>query len=137
MAKVTKKAFEPKLAVEEYRQSGEQIECDCFIPGDNRDDTFTKMVSLVELYYHVKGEKNRVWVTNQGDSENCYPVMFDQWYEDNRYNLHEVLADIINKKEGRNLVAEMPDVFATLGKILNPYPSTIMDHSQILNNSLS
>lgn len=124
MSKVAKKVNQPKLAVEEYRACGSQIECDCFVPGENRDDTFIKMVSLGELYYHVKGDDGKVWVTYQGDSENCNPVTFDEWYDGNKTSLHDVLADIINKRESRELMAELPDVKSAINNIISHFKAS-------------
>ena len=109
--------IKPKVVVDSYEEQGANILCDCYIPGTEEELDFT--VTHQELYDFMTGDRKKVWVSI--DAETCEPVTFIEWLATaSKREIMTASEDLINKREKRSGVAEIPDLFATLGNILNP-----------------
>jgi len=136
MSKVAKQNQSAKLVVDFYTECADiqaslpfgVLTCQCYIPGDESESYIEKEVRMSELYDFVKGDKNKVWVTGN-DHENTAPVDFYDWYSNMRMSveMNSLLSDLINRKEKRTSMMDLPDIFGALGKILKPEPQYI-DH---------
>lgn len=110
-----------KLSVDIYEEQGDTLVCQCFTPGVTGEGSYIeKTVTFDELRQFI-GDK--VFCTYANDTQDGEPVPFEVWYNNNRYSeeVNDALADIINKREGRKELADMPDIFASLPAILNPF----------------
>lgn len=118
MSKV-KNSTQTKALVDNFEENNGVYTCDCIIPETGEE--FTRTVTNHDIEAHLGF---MVDVTNQNDTQECEPVMwYDHFYEMGITEKCSLFADIINKREKRNIISDMPDVFERLSAILNPFPN--------------
>lgn len=103
-----------KLSVDFYNEvENGIIECHCYTPGLTGEDSYmTKTVSWEQLKEFVCDKFGDVRCTFFNDTQESECVPFERWYSDNRHSseLHDALADFINKNEGRKMLAPLANL---------------------------
>lgn len=120
MAKVTI-SDQTKVLVEHFEENNGVFTCDCLIADSG--ETFERTVTHTEIEQHLGF---MVDVTNPCDTQDSEPVMWYEYFSEMGISEKcSLFAEMINKREKRNIISDMPDVFARLGEILNPFSDTI------------
>ena len=105
-----------KLSVDDYEVNEKTgvYTCQCYTPGDPNEKGYTeKTVTTQELKEHLCDKFGKIDVTLKNDWQSVQPVMFWAWInEASTAQVYDVLTDIINKREGRVELADLPEAFA-------------------------
>lgn len=116
MTKV-KNSNQTRVLVEDFTENNGVYTCDCLIASTG--ESFEKEVSNEQIEAHLGF---MVDVTNQCDTQENEPVMWWEYFSELCISDKcSLFAEIINKREKRNIISEMPDVFNQLAAILNPF----------------
>lgn len=112
MSKVNENTNKTKILVDHYQLLGDRLACDCLIAEPFQ--TFEREVTYEEIYNHVV-------INGRVVMDNGTQITFVEYLSElGIQDTCNLCAEIINKREKRNEISEMPDIFSTLGAILNP-----------------
>lgn len=122
-----------KISVEDVDHNNYAFTCICFEPvlGDN---TPNRVITEQELLDHLGADYlNRIpQVYNAGEENEQHDLIsFQEWIDNtSALELHEVLADLINKQEGRT----QPQPKNKSARIVDFMPAHLVDNiNKILN----
>jgi hypothetical protein len=120
MSKLSNILNKAKLIVDEYEECPKlaKIICFCYTNEAEHEEYIVKEVSMAELFNHVTGDKNKVWVTTT--PEDVEPVSFNEWYSEvSKQDLFKILGEVINKREKRG--DGLPDIGSAIAKVANAH----------------
>lgn len=124
MAKVNQIMPLYKISVDWYEEheSNRTFTAYCYTPGLKGEESYLeRTITWDELKEQACDKYGEVRCTYLNDAQETEDIPFERWYDDNRHTdvMHDVMADIINKREGRKKLAPLPNMISALDNAMS------------------